>query len=220
MSANQANLLSLGRRKLLLRIKDDCHQGQSSLARSADESVTLEVAWSGELLPSCLGKLLLFKKGQYWLAGDTTTSIDLLDSILVKVCKLRLADLWSAEQVYLLAKDGLLQLDLGKKWPEPIFGDLLDAETRCLHYHSTKDIIALKCFTCRRYYPCYQCHATYETHAYEPYPSWLGDEVVFCGACQTGLTIAAYRQGDGFCSNCSAAFNPGCKLHEHIYFRD
>lgn len=220
MSANQAHLVSVGKRRLLLQIKGESKQDQSRLARSADELLILEVALSGELLPSSLGDLLLFKDGQYWLADDTTRSVGLADLTLVRTSKLRLADLWLAEQVYVLTKDGLLQLDLGKTWSEPIFGDLLDGETRCLHYHSPKDIIALKCFTCRRYYPCYQCHETYETHAYQPYPSWLGDEVVFCGACQTGLTISAYRQGGGFCLNCSASFNPGCKAHEHIYFKD
>ncbi len=30
-----------------------------------------------------------------------------------------------------------------------VYGDILDEETRCQHYHSERDIIALKCFACQ-----------------------------------------------------------------------
>ena len=45
-----------------------------------------------------------------------------------------------------------------------VYGDILDEETRCQHYHSERDIIA-KCFACQKYYPCFLCHDRYEDHA-------------------------------------------------------
>lgn len=39
-----------------------------------------------------------------------------------------------------------------------VYGDILDEETRCQHYHSERDIIAHKCFACQKYYPCFLCH--------------------------------------------------------------
>ncbi|TWT11350.1 hypothetical protein FRX54_03460 [Streptococcus sp. sy004] len=135
--------------------------------------------------------------------------------------RFRLADFWSADQRYLVTKDGsCVDLVVDQKWPEHIYGDVVDLETRCLHYHSARDIVALRCFSCRRYYPCYHCHDTYEQHTYQAYSSQSEDEVVFCGACQIGMTALAYRQGKSVCPNCSAAFNPACKEHESIYFSD
>ncbi|MEI2340752.1 hypothetical protein V8V71_18610, partial [Priestia megaterium] len=37
-------------------------------------------------------------------------------------------------------------------------GDTVDSETRCMHYRTDKDIIAIKFYCCNTYYPCYQCH--------------------------------------------------------------
>ncbi len=100
-----------------------------------------------------------------------------------------------------------------------IYGDLIDEETRCLHYQGEKDVIALKCYACRRYYPCYHCHDKYETHAYAAYPVYLrADKVVFCGVCKEELRIADYRAGGSSCFSCHADFNPNCRLHESIYF--
>ena len=39
-----------------------------------------------------------------------------------------------------------------------IYGLLVDNESRCQHYHTELDIVALKCFDCLKYYACYQCH--------------------------------------------------------------
>ena len=43
-------------------------------------------------------------------------------------------------------------------------GLLVDSETRCEHYHSLLDIIAIKCKCCNTFYPCYQCHQFCESH--------------------------------------------------------
>ena len=99
-----------------------------------------------------------------------------------------------------------------------IYGMLVDEKTRCVHYHSEWDIVALKCFECLRYYPCYQCHNACENHVFKPYPVRLSeDKVVYCGNCQSELTIAAYR-GALQCPHCAHAFNPGCQQHYDVYF--
>ncbi|AAV62269.1 unknown protein [Streptococcus thermophilus CNRZ1066] len=45
-----------------------------------------------------------------------------------------------------------------------IYGLLVDNESRCQHYHTELDIVALKCFDCLKYYACYQCHDSLEEH--------------------------------------------------------
>ena len=37
-------------------------------------------------------------------------------------------------------------------------GAVLDEETRCAHYHSEIDRIAIKFYCCDTYFPCYECH--------------------------------------------------------------
>ena len=37
-------------------------------------------------------------------------------------------------------------------------GKPVDDQTRCEHYHSPLDIIAIKFKCCDDYFPCYQCH--------------------------------------------------------------
>ncbi len=49
-------------------------------------------------------------------------------------------------------------------------GLLVDDESRCVHYHSEKDIVSLQCYECKKYYACYQCHNTMETHVFLPIP--------------------------------------------------
>lgn len=101
-----------------------------------------------------------------------------------------------------------------------VFGDVIDKETRCLHYHGSRDIIALKCADCLRYYPCFYCHNQYESHAFAPYSRQDSDHlVVLCGCCQRELTIAAYEAVSA-CPACQSPFNPGCKAHAAIYFKD
>lgn len=100
-----------------------------------------------------------------------------------------------------------------------IYGDLVDQESRCSHYHSQLDIIALKCFACRRFYACYLCHNSREDHSFAPYPISLSqDKPVICGACRTELTYSQYQAGSA-CPICQRSFNPGCKKHAHLYFK-
>lgn len=100
-----------------------------------------------------------------------------------------------------------------------IKGKTIDAQTRCIHYHSMLDIIAIKFKCCLNYYPCFQCH---EEEAGHPSQVWNKEEfdtlAIFCGACATEMSIKKYKSNNYKCPNCAAAFNPRCKLHDHLYF--
>jgi uncharacterized CHY-type Zn-finger protein len=97
----------------------------------------------------------------------------------------------------------------------------LDAQTRCAHYHSPLDIIAIKMKCCGVYYACKDCHQVLAGHAMEAWPQqeW-NQRAVLCGACGHDLTIAEYMASDYACPACNAAFNPGCRNHYHFYFGD
>ncbi|SDN34444.1 CHY zinc finger protein [Tenuibacillus multivorans] len=97
-------------------------------------------------------------------------------------------------------------------------GQVIDEQTRCSHYHTQHDIIAIKFKCCNTYHPCYKCHQ--ETgHAIERWkPAEFNEEAILCGACKTELTINEYLHSPHQCPNCHASFNPGCELHHHLYF--
>ena len=101
-----------------------------------------------------------------------------------------------------------------------VYGKLLDDETRCEHYHSPLDIIAIKFKCCDKYYPCYQCH---EATADHPAQTWSKDEwdikAILCGVCKNELTINEYMRSGNYCPNCKAAFNPNCSKQYHLYFQ-
>jgi uncharacterized CHY-type Zn-finger protein len=99
-----------------------------------------------------------------------------------------------------------------------VLGPIVDDQTRCIHYHSELDIIAIRFFCCNEYYPCHLCHAASADHAATVWPLTQRDRLaVLCGVCTTELSIAAYLETDG-CPSCGAAFNPGCHLHTPLYF--
>lgn len=98
-------------------------------------------------------------------------------------------------------------------------GKPIDEQTRCVHYHSPLDIIALKFRCCGSYYPCFYCHEETTDHLPQRWRSEDAEEkAILCGACQTELTIAQYRNSGYTCPACSAVFNPGCHKHDHLYF--
>lgn len=98
-----------------------------------------------------------------------------------------------------------------------IYGEVIDGETRCIHYHSLRDVIAIKFYCCGKYFPCYFCHQK-EDH---PVKRWPLDKhemkAILCGVCKHELSIKEY-QSAGSCPNCKAHFNPGCSSHHHLYF--
>lgn len=98
-------------------------------------------------------------------------------------------------------------------------GQVLDEETRCTHYHSEIDRIAIKFYCCNTYYPCYECHDEDGCGSPAVWPKEkFGDKAVLCGSCGYELTVAEYLGCQSTCPMCSVAFNPGCSLHRHLYF--
>jgi uncharacterized CHY-type Zn-finger protein len=99
-----------------------------------------------------------------------------------------------------------------------VHGPVVDDQTRCVHWASPLDVIAIRFACCGRYYPCHACHAESEDHPSVPWPRGSFDEkAVLCGVCRTELTIERYLGVDA-CPACGAGFNPGCALHHPLYF--
>jgi uncharacterized CHY-type Zn-finger protein len=100
-----------------------------------------------------------------------------------------------------------------------VYGLDLDTQTRCDHYRSALDIIAIRMRCCDRYYACKNCHDALESHEIETWQTSEREErAVLCGACGNELTIRQYMQCGNVCPNCAAAFNPGCRNHWEFYF--
>jgi uncharacterized CHY-type Zn-finger protein len=95
----------------------------------------------------------------------------------------------------------------------------LDAQTRCTHYNSTLDIVAIKMKCCGAYYACKDCHEALAGHAVAVWPQDEWDQrAILCGACKKELTIAEYMRCSHRCPSCNEPFNPGCRTHHHFYF--
>jgi len=112
-------------------------------------------------------------------------------------------------------------------------------ETRCRHYDSELDVIAIRFACCGTFYPCYECHLVAADHEAERWDvdaegsadradaedesaSNRGGDTpaVLCGICGTVLTISAYLDSGDRCPSCGAEFNPGCRRHYDRYFTD
>jgi uncharacterized CHY-type Zn-finger protein len=101
----------------------------------------------------------------------------------------------------------------------PVHGIGLDAQTRCVHYNSALDIIAIKMHCCGLYYACRECHDVLADHPAEVIPKAEQDSPgVLCGACGRQLTVTEYFSCENICPACRAGFNPGCRNHYHLYF--
>lgn len=101
----------------------------------------------------------------------------------------------------------------------PVFGVDVDPETRCAHYRTDRDVVAIRFACCGRYYPCHACHEELTDHEHEVWgPEAFDEEAVLCGVCGTELPISAYLDADDACPNCGVGFNPGCAAHAHRYF--
>lgn len=99
-----------------------------------------------------------------------------------------------------------------------VHGASVDAQTRCAHYASPLDVVAIRFACCGDYYPCHRCHAEFAGHPAKPWAASAFDtRAVLCGVCRHELTIAEYLATDA-CPRCSARFNPGCRKHTHLYF--
>lgn len=99
-----------------------------------------------------------------------------------------------------------------------VYGSLVDNETRCTHYHTFLDVIAIKFKCCNKHYPCYQCHEEHETHPIKRWSEQEFDEkAIMCGVCKHEMSIQDYMMTE-LCPKCQAHFNSRCKFHYHLYF--
>ena len=98
-------------------------------------------------------------------------------------------------------------------------GTNVDSQTRCEHYHTPVDIIAIKFKCCGEWFPCFECHQEIADH---PPQVWTHGEfdtkAVLCGNCGYQMNIAGYMESDSVCPECRSLFNPGCANHYHLYF--
>jgi uncharacterized CHY-type Zn-finger protein len=100
-----------------------------------------------------------------------------------------------------------------------IKGKPIDAQTRCVHYHSELDVIAIKFKCCGDYYPCYECHAETAGHDAQRWPKTeFSLKAILCGRCGAEHAISVYLASEHQCPGCGGAFNPRCALHKHLYF--
>jgi len=105
--------------------------------------------------------------------------------------------------------------------PRAVRGIELDSQTRCTHYHSELDVIAIKMRCCQVFYACKDCHETLAGHAIETWPHSMWDQkAILCGSCGHELSISEYMASGYTCPACNSGFNPGCRNHYHFYFAD
>jgi len=100
-----------------------------------------------------------------------------------------------------------------------IKGKTIDEQSRCAHYHSALDIIAIKMKCCNEFYSCIHCHEEEAGHSAEVWSKKeFSIKAILCGVCKNELTIKQYLESNYECPFCKAAFNPGCSNHNHFYF--
>ncbi|WP_239073385.1 CHY zinc finger protein [Sediminihabitans luteus] len=98
-------------------------------------------------------------------------------------------------------------------------GPTVDDQTRCVHYATVLDVVALRFWCCDRYFPCHLCHATSSDHEAVPWPvAERARPAVLCGVCRGELSVDEYLGCGSTCPRCGAAFNPGCARHADLYF--
>jgi len=102
---------------------------------------------------------------------------------------------------------------------EEVHGVEVDRETRCAHWHSPLDIIAIRFKCCGRWYPCFDCHAATAGHDHQVWPaSEFTEPAILCGACGRQLNVDEYLTCSSACPACGSPFNRGCSKHRHLYF--
>lgn len=100
-----------------------------------------------------------------------------------------------------------------------VFGKPVDNQTRCVHWHSELDIIAIKFKCCDKYYPCFSCHEEEADHEHQVWPKAEFDQkAILCGVCGNELSIKDYMASGNICPTCKSGFNPGCSKHYYLYF--
>ena len=96
----------------------------------------------------------------------------------------------------------------------------VNPQTRCAHYATPQDIIAIKFFCCQTYYPCHACHHEVADHHAIVWPSdQFNEKAILCGVCGWEMSITEYMNSHYICPNCEAEFNPRCQNHYGLYFQ-
>lgn len=109
--------------------------------------------------------------------------------------------------------------DTDQRFDVSLRGVDVGGETRCTHYDTALDVVALRFPCCGAYYPCFRCHAAVTDHESARVPREQFDEAaVLCGVCEGTLSVRAYLDCDDSCPACGASFNPGCRRHRDRYF--
>lgn len=99
-----------------------------------------------------------------------------------------------------------------------VLGSLVDDQTRCVHYRTPLDVVAIRFRCCCEYYPCHLCHQEGAGHPAVQWPLEEQDAAaVLCGVCRAELAIRDYLAVTA-CPRCAAPFNPGCRAHARLYF--
>lgn len=103
---------------------------------------------------------------------------------------------------------------------QPIKGKTIDQQSRCTHWYSERDIIAVKFACCGAYYACYSCHEELANHPAQRWSESTFEQkkVILCGVCRHEMSIREYQDSDSSCPKCNANFNPRCSLHWPLYF--
>lgn len=103
---------------------------------------------------------------------------------------------------------------------EEVKGVNVDSNTRCEHYHSDRDIVAIKFKCCGDWFPCFQCHEAVAGHDPEVWPiAEFDTRAIMCGWCGAKLPISEYMALESsHCPACLSRFNPGCANHYDLYF--
>lgn len=100
-----------------------------------------------------------------------------------------------------------------------IFGIGIDDETRCEHWKSELDIVAIRFKCCGRWYSCFDCHGALSAHTPQVWPeAEFAAEAILCGSCGHRQSIGDYLKGVPSCPACGKGFNPGCARHRDLYF--
>ena len=101
---------------------------------------------------------------------------------------------------------------------EIIFGFQIDGKTRCVHYCSEVDIVAIKMKCCGKYYSCIECHNELESHKVELWKKTeFNTSAILCGNCREELSINNYKASKA-CTKCFHSFNEKCENHFPLYF--
>ncbi|CAB4256086.1 similar to Saccharomyces cerevisiae YKL084W HOT13 Zinc-binding mitochondrial intermembrane space (IMS) protein involved in a disulfide relay system for IMS import of cysteine-containing proteins [Maudiozyma barnettii] len=104
-----------------------------------------------------------------------------------------------------------------------LVGKLVDDQTRCIHWNSQLDVMAIKFKCCQTFYPCFECHQEVANHDPIRYDLKIEKDAttstILCGICHNEMTFNEYSNGIK-CTSCLTDFNPGCKLHYGLYFEN